>query len=86
MIAGDLLKESSLLLRGEFAVNFLECELLLAEVLGVSRKELFLCRKNEIHFSQESSFRELLFRLMAGEPLAYILEHKEFYGLDFQPT
>lgn len=83
MIARDLLQESSLLLKEEGAMGFLECELMLSAVLGISREELFVCHKRMLTPFEEKIFWEFFARRMKGEPLAYILGKKEFYGLEF---
>ncbi|MBI5755065.1 peptide chain release factor N(5)-glutamine methyltransferase [Candidatus Peregrinibacteria bacterium] len=77
-------KRENLVTKSGFSeVPFLECELLLATVLDVSREKLFLRYTEELRPVAEEAFRALFFRRMRGEPLAYILEKKEFYGLEF---
>lgn len=62
----------------------LDAELLLGHGLNLERIQLYL--KFDQPLSEEELFRcrELVRRRAQGEPVAYILEHKEFYGLNFK--
>ena len=59
-----------------------EARLLLAEVAGFSQASLAASPEQDIPFEVENAFFELAKRRAHGEPVAYILGHKEFYGLD----
>lgn len=61
----------------------LEAEVLLAEALGCQRIELYT-RFEEVP-DQESvtNYRDWVKRRAAGEPVAYIVGHREFYSLRF---
>jgi release factor glutamine methyltransferase len=61
----------------------LESEVLLRHALGIDRTQLYLTLKEELTPEQEKTFRELLERRLSGVPLAYVVKHREFYGLDF---
>lgn len=60
----------------------LDASVLLAAVLGVDRSKLFT---GSAAFDNRSipRFHKLIARRAAREPLAYIVGHKEFFGLDF---
>ncbi len=64
----------------------LEAELLLSHALRVDRVHLYQRLADEIPAEQERAYRDLLARRLAHEPTAYILGHKEFYGLEFEVT
>ena len=70
----------------------LSAEILLALCLNISRPELLkrlVLAPNSPAFAsedQKTTFQHLCARRMAGEPIAYILGHKEFLGLDFKVT
>lgn len=64
----------------------LEAELLLAEVLGKDRSYLFTWPERELTRGQEKAFDGLLHRRLNGEPIAYILGHREFWSLDLMVT
>ena len=59
-----------------------EARLLLAEVCGFSQASLAASPEQDIPFEVENAFFELTKKRQAGEPVAYILGRKEFYGLD----
>ena len=64
----------------------LEAELLLAHALNTDRTHLYQRLRDELTPQAESAFDALLQCRIAHEPTAYILGHKEFYGLEFQVT
>ena len=59
-----------------------EARLLLAEVAGFSQAALLAAPEQEVPFEVENAFLEFTQRRIKGEPIAYILGRKEFYGLD----
>lgn len=59
-----------------------EARLLLAEACGFSQASLVASPEQEIPFEVENVFFELTKKRQSGEPVAYILGRKEFYGLD----
>ena len=61
----------------------LDAQLLLSHVLGKERSYLYMYPEQELEPAQETRWRALLARRERGEPVAYLLGHKEFYGLDF---
>ncbi len=64
----------------------LEADLLLAHALNTDRSHLYQRLRDELTPQAESAFDALLQRRLAHEPTAYILGHKEFYGLKFEVT
>jgi len=61
----------------------LDAELLLASVLGWDRARLLAHPDRVLDESEQASWLAVLARRQGREPLAYILGHREFYGLDF---
>ena len=55
---------------------------MLAEVAGFSQVALLAAPEQEVPFEVENAFLEFTQRRIKGEPIAYILGRKEFYGLD----
>lgn len=81
----DILMESEERLSGVDSPR-LSAELLAAHVLGCTRLSLVIDRHRVLNMDETKQIRELVARRAAGEPLAYIVGVKEFYGLDFSVT
>lgn len=62
----------------------LNAELLLARSLNVSREGLYTRLHDRVGEPDQVEMTELLERRISGEPLQYILEHQEFWSLDFR--
>lgn len=61
----------------------LDSELLMMHLLGIDQARLILSFSSEIEPTPRHTFLELIERRSKGEPLAYILGHREFWGLKF---
>lgn len=61
----------------------LDAQVLLTHVLGVERSTFYAYPEREVSAEQEAQFFRLIERRREGEPVAYLVGHKEFYGLDF---
>lgn len=88
MTIRDLIKQGYEFLEGaEGAV--LNCEVVLANVLGVDKEYLIAHSDQEIggdsEFSEDLAdlYMAYLKKVKEGQPVAYILKEKEFYGLSF---
>jgi len=64
----------------------LDVELLLAYCLNVSRAYLLTYPEQTLTDAQYHQFMDLIQRRKSGEPIAYIVGHKEFWGLDLLST
>lgn len=65
----------------------IEAQALMRRTLGdVSRAWLIVHEQDEMTRQQQDDFAALLQRRLAGEPIAYILGVREFYGLEFKVT
>ncbi|HEV2141438.1 MAG TPA: peptide chain release factor N(5)-glutamine methyltransferase, partial [Candidatus Dormibacteraeota bacterium] len=64
----------------------LDAELLLAHALGMRRLDLYLRFDQALAESELSAYRGLVARRGKGEPVAYLVGHKEFMGLDLEVT
>jgi release factor glutamine methyltransferase len=62
----------------------LEAEVLLAHVLRVERVRLILDAHKPLEPEELARFRDAIKRRRAGEPAAYIIGVREFYGLSFR--
>ncbi|MEI6378607.1 MAG: peptide chain release factor N(5)-glutamine methyltransferase [Candidatus Falkowbacteria bacterium] len=61
----------------------LEAEVLLAQALDKTRAFVLAHPEHQLSPAEANRFARLLKRRLKGEPLAYVLGHQEFYGLDF---
>jgi release factor glutamine methyltransferase len=64
----------------------LDAEVLLAHSLGLRRLDLYLKFDRPLTEAELTSYRDLVARRAKGEPVAYLVGHKEFMGLDFAVT
>jgi len=64
----------------------LEAEILLAASLGWQRISLYTNFMKEPSEEERTRFRVFVKRRAAGEPVAYLVGHKEFYSLSFEVT
>ena len=61
----------------------LENRILLGHALGLSRVGLITGSQHAVDAGQADAINALVARRLAGEPIAYIVGKREFYGLDF---
>lgn len=74
----DLLRSS--------ALPHIESNMLMQHATGLSRIQLISRAYDALSELQLSHFHQLVQRRLNGEPIAYILGTKEFYGRDFKVT
>jgi release factor glutamine methyltransferase len=61
----------------------LDAELLLGSALGIDRVRLVIESERRLNDSELGLYRSLIQRRRTGEPVAYILGRREFYGATF---
>lgn len=61
----------------------LDAEVLLAAVLQTSRSSLIAHDERILTIEEQEHYQHFLARRKQGEPIAYLLGHKEFWSLDF---
>ncbi len=64
----------------------LDTEILLAHARGCQRIELYTRFDDVLSDTQRDVMRPLVRRRAQAEPVAYLVGHREFYGLDFRVT
>lgn len=64
----------------------LDAKILLKRVTGFSDLDLALRGDEHLNEKQLDEFNSLMERRLQYEPIAYIIGHKEFWGLDFKVT
>jgi release factor glutamine methyltransferase len=79
-----LLAEATNRLSGDEAA--LEAQLLLQHVLNVNRAWLIAHQNDALQPNTHAAYRALINRRVNGEPIAYILGVREFYGLNLKIT
>lgn len=71
------------LAKANISLYNLEASLLLAHVLNKDRSYIYLNRDRELRDFEVDEYFHLIRRREEGEPIHYILEKREFMGLDF---
>jgi len=74
--ARDILKS------GNIENASLAAEVLLRYILNINKVDLYQKFEHTISPEKTLVFQNLLERHLKGEPIAYIIGHKEFYGID----
>jgi release factor glutamine methyltransferase len=64
----------------------LEAQILLQNVLNVNRAWLITHQNDALEANIHAAYRALINRRANGEPIAYILGYREFYGLNLKVT
>lgn len=64
----------------------LDCEILLQYCTGFTRVELITHHQQTLSIQQRQCFDSLLTRRISGEPIAYLVGHKEFWSLKISVT
>jgi release factor glutamine methyltransferase len=64
----------------------LDAEVLLADTLNLSRIDLYLKFDRPLTEAELTTYRGLVARRAKGEPVAYLVGHKEFMALEFEVT
>jgi len=82
---GAALHEATATLKaaGVEATPALDAHVLLAHVTGASRATLLAYPERPLTEAQAAEYAALITRRVAGEPVAYLVGHREFLGLDF---
>src|SRR5437867_329550 len=84
MTVGTLLRAATAWLAGAgYDEARITAELLLARALATNRAGLYARLADPISPFTRAEFERLLARRASGEPVAYILGEREFYGLPF---
>lgn len=84
MLLKDVLEKSTQFFKQkQFPSARLDAELLIAEALKLERIQLYLQFERLLNETETSAARELVRRRGLGEPVAYILGRKDFFGSSF---
>jgi release factor glutamine methyltransferase len=80
----DIISHYSTKLKKTSSSPILDIELLLTKILKKPKEYLFEYPEKNLTNSQLKKFKKLFNKRAKGEPVAYLLSHKEFYNLDFK--
>ena len=81
----NLLKQATELLKSNNIQEAqLDAEILLCDILKISRSKLYTLRKETITEEQYQKYKDYLKRRIAREPVGYIIGNSEFMGLNFK--
>lgn len=90
MTPAELLAQDSQKLRQALGLDQrearLEVQILLCHALGVARAWLISHDRDHLAEHAAQAYSTLLSRRLAGEPIAYIVGSREFFGLEFKTT
>ena len=82
MQLSELINFGSKILRKSTNSNRIDAEIILSHILKISREKI-LISENKISKKNISKFKSLINRRLCNEPIAYILNKKEFRSKDF---
>ena len=78
------LQRATALLQASSTSARLDAELLLAHILGLDRGQLRARGERPLDSAESDAYTALLERRARGEPLAYLLGHREFWSLELE--
>lgn len=85
-VSGTLRHAAAKLAEAGCATPRLDAELLLMEVLGWSREDVYRSPETTLNASETERHAALVARRAGGEPVAYLIGKREFWSLEFRVT
>jgi len=82
-IENTLRKGVSILKKNNIPNPYLDSEILLSESINKDKKYLILNPKEVLEYAQLNNFNSLIKRRKRGEPIAYLINKKEFWKNEF---
>jgi release factor glutamine methyltransferase len=90
MQIGEAVRQAAQLIQNQLGLALseasFEANLLCQQVLNVNRAWLITHENDALQAHQQAVFEALVQRRLNGEPIAYILGSREFYGLELKTT
>ena len=90
MQIGEAIRQAAQLIQNQLGLALseasFEANLLCQQVLNVNRAWLISHETDALEVNQQAAFEALVQRRLNGEPIAYILGSREFYGLPLKTT
>ena len=85
MIVSELIKLGSVKLRNKnIKSHLIDSEILLSKALRKTREEILIKYDKKVKFHEEKKYESLIQRRSSNEPIAYILNYKEFWSKRFK--
>tara|TARA_Y100000389_G_scaffold149734_1_gene149161 strand:- start:66 stop:908 length:843 start_codon:yes stop_codon:yes gene_type:complete len=82
-IENTLIQANNILRTNKIKNSQLDCEILLANSIRRDKKHLILNPKENINTHHLNKFKKLIERRKRGEPIAYLINKKEFWKYEF---
>lgn len=79
-----LINSSKILKKASIVSSQLDCEVLLSNVLKISRENMLVDLNKEINHQDFINFNKLINRRKKNEPVAYIVGYKEFWNKQYK--
>ena len=79
-----LINSSKILKKASIVSSQLDCEVLLSNVLKISRENMLVDLNKEINHQNFINFNKLINRRKKNEPVAYIVGYKEFWNKQYK--
>ena len=90
MQIGEAVRQAAQLIQNQLGLesteSSFEANLLCQQVFGVNRAWLISHQNDALEVNQQAAFEALVQRRLSGEPIAYIVGSREFYGLQLKTT
>jgi release factor glutamine methyltransferase len=90
MQIGEAVRQAAQLIQNQLALESaeasFEANLLCQQVFGVNRAWLISHQNDTLEVNQQEACEALVQRRLSGEPIAYIVGSREFYGLPLKTT
>jgi release factor glutamine methyltransferase len=90
MQIGEAVRQVAQLIQNQLGLesteSSFEANLLCQQVFGVNRAWLISHQNDALEVNQQAAFEVLVQRRLSGEPIAYIVGSREFYGLQLKTT
>lgn len=90
MQIGEAVRQATQLIQNQLGLesteSSFEANLLCQQVCGVNRAWLISHQDDALEVNQQAAFEALVQRRLSGEPIAYIVGSREFYGLQLKTT
>lgn len=84
MILAQALRQSTHILSiNGIEDSYVEARILLGHIMKLSRAQIYARLEQTLSLEQKSGLQRLIERRLCREPTAYIVNCKEFYGIDF---